>query len=145
LKYYSAIRIPQALDNNKLKILVREGRYSPEGLVKREQIALNTLREWDRNQASSTDALEAVMEYAAPITIGKDDPETASEERQLLAVRTRAGETIEDRPWEKCGCPVCERVSVEVIIFRGSNRNKRRGIHNLAVYGEHIKSLRNSI
>jgi hypothetical protein len=28
-----------------------------------------------------------------------------------------------------------------VIIFRGSNRNKRRGIHNLAIYKDHIERL----
>jgi hypothetical protein len=28
---------------------------------------------------------------------------------------------------------------VEVIIFRSSNRNKRRGFHNLAVYHEHVQ------
>ena len=36
---------------------------------------------------------------------------------------------------------ICSKISVEVAIFRASNRNKRRGIHNLHVYYEHIKSM----
>jgi hypothetical protein len=30
-------------------------------------------------------------------------------------------------------------VGVEVIIFRASNRNKRRGFHNLGVYHKHLQ------
>ncbi|TIW72286.1 MAG: hypothetical protein E5V53_33010, partial [Mesorhizobium sp.] len=44
-------------------------------------------------------------------------------------------------PWRQCPCSICASTSVEVIIFRGSNRNKRRGIHNLAVYKNHIERL----
>jgi len=29
-----------------------------------------------------------------------------------------------------------------VIIFRASNRNKRRGFHNLGIYLQHVKNLR---
>jgi hypothetical protein len=32
-------------------------------------------------------------------------------------------------------------VGVEVIIFRGSERNKRRGFHNLAVFRDRMDSL----
>ncbi len=39
-------------------------------------------------------------------------------------------ETLRDRPWEQCDCAVCERHGVEVCIFRGNDRNRRRGFHN---------------
>lgn len=36
---------------------------------------------------------------------------------------------------------ICRDAGIDVIIFRGSNRNKRRGIHNLGVYKNHIERL----
>src|SRR5690606_10589101 len=37
---------------------------------------------------------------------------------------------LEERPWERCPCAVCREAGAEVIIFRGNNRNRRRGFHN---------------
>ena len=142
LQYYSAIRIPQALENSILKSLVKEGRYTSESLVRREQAALFAMRAWDRHEISSQDTLDAVMNYTAPLAIGKDFPASPAEIRKMKLLKERSERTITDRPWKKCSCPVCQRVSIEVIIFRASNRNKRRGIHNLAVYGKHIEELR---
>ncbi len=39
-------------------------------------------------------------------------------------------ETLRERPWEKCDCPICDEHSIEVCIFRGNDRNRRRGFHN---------------
>lgn len=39
-------------------------------------------------------------------------------------------ETLRDRPWEKCDCSICEEHGIEVCIFRGNDRNRRRGFHN---------------
>ncbi|QDX41803.1 queuine tRNA-ribosyltransferase tRNA-guanine transglycosylase [Salarchaeum sp. JOR-1] len=39
-------------------------------------------------------------------------------------------DTLRDRPWEKCECPICETNGIEVCIFRGNDRNRRRGFHN---------------
>ena len=41
---------------------------------------------------------------------------------------------LEARPWESCGCTICERSEIEVAIFRGNNRNRRRGFHNTQVF-----------
>ncbi|NEU59178.1 DUF6884 domain-containing protein [Halorussus sp. MSC15.2] len=38
--------------------------------------------------------------------------------------------TLRERPWEKCDCPICAENGVEVCIFRGNDRNRRRGFHN---------------
>ncbi len=43
---------------------------------------------------------------------------------------------LEVRPWQKCPCAVCRRWGVEVAIFRGTERNKRRGFHNLWVFNQ---------
>ncbi|MBV0924758.1 queuine tRNA-ribosyltransferase tRNA-guanine transglycosylase [Halomicroarcula limicola] len=34
------------------------------------------------------------------------------------------------KPWKRCDCPICTRNGIEVAIFRGNNRNRRRGFHN---------------
>lgn len=39
-------------------------------------------------------------------------------------------ELLENRPWNECGCPICSEIGIEVAIFRGNNRNRRRGFHN---------------
>jgi hypothetical protein len=33
-------------------------------------------------------------------------------------------------PWKRCECPICVENGIEVAIFRGNNRNRRRGFHN---------------
>jgi len=38
---------------------------------------------------------------------------------------------LKERPWKKCDCSMCKSLGINVIIFRGTNRNKRRGFHNL--------------
>lgn len=43
-------------------------------------------------------------------------------------------QTLQDRPWTKCPCIICKSIGVEVIIFRGNNRNRRRGFHNVFAF-----------
>ena len=43
---------------------------------------------------------------------------------------------LEERPWIRCPCAVCQQAGVEVAIFRGNNRNRRRGFHNTFVFYE---------
>lgn len=45
-------------------------------------------------------------------------------------------QTLQDRPWEKCGCPICDEHGIEVCIFRGNDRNRRRGFHNTRQFYE---------
>ncbi|MFC7198042.1 queuine tRNA-ribosyltransferase tRNA-guanine transglycosylase [Halospeciosus flavus] len=39
-------------------------------------------------------------------------------------------ETLRNRPWETCECRICEKHGIEVCVFRGNDRNRRRGFHN---------------
>lgn len=55
-------------------------------------------------------------------------------------------ETLRDRPWEECSCPICERMGIDVAIFRRNNRNRRRGFHNIyQFYQEFTSELPNVI
>jgi len=141
LEYFTAIRIPQAIENNSLKRLVKEGAYSQEDLQDREQQALSLIRAYDRSEAELEDVLESVINYTKSLVCGCDEGFSESDERKLSQIRERTHRTLKAKPWQRCSCEVCKQASVEVIIFRASNRNKRRGIHNLSVYGQHIKNL----
>jgi hypothetical protein len=50
-------------------------------------------------------------------------------------------DVLTDQPWKKCSCSVCKDVGVEVIIFRGNNRNRRRGFHNTYVFYKQLKEI----
>lgn len=141
IEYYSAIRIPQAIENSGLKSLAKEGVYSQEDLQSREAVALKTLRAYDRDEVGEAETLDAIMAYTAPLAIGRDHGHSPNEMRKLDVLRERYQKTLHDRPWKSCHCEVCSQVGVEVIIFRASNRNKRRGIHNLQAYRKHLGQI----
>ncbi len=41
---------------------------------------------------------------------------------------------LRDKPWKRCGCPICRSVGIDVVVFRGNDRNRRRGFHNVYVF-----------
>lgn len=139
LEYYTAIRIPQALENSRLMQGVKRGMFSAEDLVRRERQALDTLRDFDQGKGSVEGTVDAVMDYHQFLVLGEGSDETV-QARALSKTRDRVQRTLEARPWKRCDCTICKDVGVEVIIFRSSNRNKRRGFHNLSVYHRHLKS-----
>lgn len=139
LDYYTAIRIPQALENSRLMQGIKRGLFDAEDLLKREQKALKALRDFDRNKGKVSGTLDAVMDYHQFLVLGEGEDEKA-QLKALAKTRSRVERTLEDRPWKRCQCDVCQSVGVEVIIFRSSNRNKRRGFHNLGVYHQHVQN-----
>lgn len=138
LDYYTAIRIPQSMDNARLMQGVKRGLFHPEDLQIREQKALRLLREFDKGKRTVEETLEAIMDYSQFLIRG-DATGVVSQERALVTTRARIERTLQDRPWRQCDCAICRDAGVEVIIFRGSNRNKRRGFHNLGVYHSHVQ------
>jgi hypothetical protein len=137
LDYYAAVRIPQALENTKLVRAVKEGKLNQEDLLRLEQKALAAVRGYDRRKVKLEDAVEAVADYGSLLDA---DPVEGSATREKLrnSIREATRRTLHDRPWSNCSCEVCKVASVEVVIFRSSNRNKRRGFHNLGVFFEHL-------
>jgi len=47
--------------------------------------------------------------------------------------------TLRSRPWDRCSCPICDDLGIEVTIFRGNNRNRRRGFHNTYEFYQQFK------
>jgi hypothetical protein len=142
LEYYSAIRIPQALENTRLMRCVKAGQLHQEVLVKLETTALAAVRGYDKGAVPIEDAVEAVAEYGS--LLATDTVENSFiRERMRQSIREQTQRTLSARPWKRCTCKICVDLSVEVMIFRASNRNKRRGFHNLGVFHEHVRRLLN--
>lgn len=137
LEYYTAVRIPQALENSRLMQGVKRGLFDPVELQAGEQRALDALRQFDKGKRGLQETLDAVMNYSKFLILG-DGREPNAQNKDLLLSRSRIEKTLQDRPWKECNCSICQSIGVEVIIFRGSNRNKRRGFHNLGVYHNHL-------
>ncbi len=127
-RWFTAIRVPHADDNNKFKRDILAGVKEQKQLRSLEARALDTLRLYAARDAGVDETLEAIAQYG--IEFGKKVP--------LRAYR----DTLEARPWDSCACRACRESGIETLIFRGSNRNRRRGFHNLWTFYEHLHALR---
>jgi hypothetical protein len=85
----------------------------------------------DRKECSVDEALDAVIAYEQVVGVKR-------------SYRDHYKETLHATPWRKCKCGLCEMHGVEMVIFRASERNKRRGFHNLSVLAEKMRTLRSS-
>lgn len=139
LDYYAAVRIPQAIENPRLLQGIKRGIFSAEDLQKREQKALIALRKYDEGKEKIGRVLESVMDYQRFLTLGDDNP--VKHEKDQIKMRSLVQRTLEEMPWKRCDCDICKKIGVEVIVFRSSNRNKRRGFHNLGVYHQHVQRI----
>jgi len=137
LDYYTSIRIPQALENISFKRAVQEGSLQCEHIEILEKQALCKIRQYAARQVDLDEALASIMDYSRIFYIAKKlSPEKIENKIDSLSLRYKR--TLQDRPWEICKCRICRECSIEVLIFRASNRNKRRGIHNIKVFHDHI-------
>jgi hypothetical protein len=121
-KFFTAIRIPEANKSFRAKRMVTERRASSSEVEKLERISLHALHEFDAGRKKIEEVLDAVEEYDRLITPDRDPT------RDLIR------ETLEAAPWKTCPCDICRRDGIEVVIFRGNNRNRRRGFHNTYVF-----------
>lgn len=140
LRYFTAIRVPQALENPRLQRLVKKGQFKAEELVALEARALASLRSYDHGEADLQDALTATITYGAILVAEKPYADCAGTS-QIRLLEQRYRTTLTEKPWKSCPCSICKQASIDIVIFRGSNRNKRRGMHNLAVYQKHLQGL----
>jgi hypothetical protein len=121
---FTALRIPQVQGNARVEKLIRSGAIDQRKARRLEQTCLLRLREYDKGKESLERVLETLLEYEKLVGVeasGRND-------RRDAYIRT-----LTERPWATCPCEVCRTIGVDVIIFRGSERNKRRGFHNLYV------------
>jgi hypothetical protein len=122
---YVAIRVPQVDGNTKLRLRVTAGAVDQREARRLEKLCLDRLRKYDKAECELPAVLDAVGSYDELLGEQKDRSD-------------RYAETLTARPWQTCRCAVCREIGVEVIIFRGADRNRRRGFHNLAVFAERL-------
>jgi len=127
---YTAIRVPPVDGHGvRVKRMMEQSNRSKDDFRELEQAALESLRRYDKGLASLEETLEKVLKYDDFIGDGRD--RHAEMYRRVL----------EDKPWKKCNCKVCRDSGIEVIIFRGNNRNRRRGFHNTHVFYKLFKNI----
>lgn len=126
--HYTAIRIPQVDANSALKRRILSGEIDQRTAVLAERACLAAVRAVTKRRSSVDAALGALSVYESLLALKK----TYVPEYQR---------TLEDRPWASCRCRVCRDHGVEIAIFRGTERNKRRGFHNLSVLGAQVREL----
>lgn len=141
LSYYTAIRVPQATENSRLQRAAKEGKINQEEMLALEKTSLATLRAFDRGVVSIDETLEAVISYNVFLESSLHD-NTTDREKLAKKLEPLYRNTLQSQQWKNCKCPICKEIGIEVIIFRGSNRNRRRGMHNLFVYHNRIQQLR---
>ena len=120
-RWYSAIRVPQSTNNRLLQNAELNG-YSRQDLERMERRALEILVRYDRGEVDLDTALKTVLEYDKLFLRNTSDGKN---------LEAKYRKTLEDKPWKKCNCPICRDIGIHVLIFRGANRNKRRGFHNM--------------
>lgn len=123
---YVAIKVPQVDGNASLKRRIKSGVVDQRAAINAERRCLGVLRDFDQGRAEVDSALEAIADY---IMIADSTEIRADEYRR----------TLEDQPWRHCRCGLCGDAGIDIVMFRGSERNKRRGFHNLAVFRERIE------
>ena len=126
-KWYVALRVPMTSDGRTRKRLESSG-VDIEVLEQEEKEVLRQLCLYDKDEANIDEVLEVVLNYDRHLTRSNKTPSMKAEYRR----------TLEDKPWRRCECPFCENLGIHILIFRGSNRNRRRGAHNTLMLYEHI-------
>jgi len=79
------------------------------------------MRDYEKGKLSIEDVLETVTKYGRTTAV---HPSHIEGYRDVIA----------ERPWQKCECKICKEIGVEVVIFRGNERNRRRGFHNINTF-----------
>ena len=126
--HYTAIRIPSSQKTPALKRKVSSGLVDQEEAEKLEEKALSSIRAYDKNEETLENTLKALEEYELIF-------------RDKVPIQ-RYKDILSSKYWQKCQCEVCQNAKIEVIIFRNSNRNRRRGFHNLWQFQRELEELR---
>lgn len=126
---YTAIRVPQADANPALKRRILSGAVSQSLVKTAERECLKRLRDYDRGSVELEEVIEILAEYEKLVEPDKKSRIPAYER------------TLKKMPWKACTCTLCSKHGIEVMIFRGTERNKSRGFHNLAIFNGKIRHI----
>lgn len=121
LDSYSAIRIPKT-------VIPKDGmRPHIEEQQRLERLALEKLHEFDAGNTSLDEVLNVLWKFN----------KFHNYNDEILDFYKR---TLSEKPWKKCQCPLCRELGIDIVIFRGNDRNRRRGFHNVYTFYNVLKS-----
>jgi hypothetical protein len=100
---------------------IRSGAIKQEVAARLERQCLQAMEKYAKKKLTLDSVLNLLCEY-----------EHLYDQRKSHEVEYR--KTLQNRPWEACPCDICKKVGYHVILFRGAERNRRRGFHNLWVF-----------
>jgi hypothetical protein len=118
-RWYGSIRIPIAA-SKRMREAAEAAGIGAEALADLESQCLMALESFDGSPEATAELLKSVDAYG-PLLDRRGEENHFAEKHGAL---------LRDMPWRKCRCPMCRGAGVNVVVFRGANRNKRRGLHN---------------
>lgn len=127
-EWYSAIRVPMTKDGRTRKRLLENG-ADLDLMAEQERIALQALIDYGNGNIGLDATLDAVLNYDKWLLRRSDSG----------SMRAKYRRTLENKPWQNCACSFCKKLGIQMLIFRGSNRNRRRGAHNTAMMYRQIR------
>jgi len=122
-RWYSTIRVPLS-SSAKLREAAADQAISEEKLLEMENRCLVALKNFDGSKATHREVVDSVNLYG-PLLERRGEDNHFFEKHSAL---------LNDKPWQNCSCPVCRELGIDVVVFRGTGRNKRRGFHNTWVF-----------
>ncbi|MBD1932582.1 queuine/archaeosine tRNA-ribosyltransferase [Trichocoleus sp. FACHB-69] len=142
-KTYAAIRIPNVdRPGVRIKRLLEAGVSDRKTLKRLEEKALHILREFDAGRVTLEPTLSSLLAIDELLELPRNGEVNAqSSARRLTRHAQMYRELLEEQPWKKCGCVICQEIGIEVVIFRGNDRNRRRGFHNTYIFHKRFNVL----
>lgn len=130
---FTAIRIPQVEGNATLEKLILSGTVPQAKARHLEKACLQAMKDFDAGRAKVNSVVDVLLEYEALARPNKSQS-TLSKKRKTTDNGAVYREVLAAAPWRACKCAVCRQIGYHVILFRGAERNRRRGFHNLWVF-----------
>ena len=103
---------------------IASGKISNDEARRLEQACLQAVKAYDADDESLDNTVEILRQYEQLHRPQGDMSEFYRD-------------TLRDRPWRKCPCEVCTQLGYHVVLFRGAERNRRRGFHNIWTFYNH--------
>ncbi len=128
---YTAVRVPQFDANPSLSRKIKSGVIDQDIARHLEKDAMNALFEYEKDSMSLAQTLETVLAYER----------LHAGEKEAEKIRADYERTLGERPWRQCQCNICKSIGINVIIFRGAERNRRRGFHNIQVLYSRLQRI----
>ena len=128
--WYGSFRVPYSNSKAMLEAEKTHSEISNGDLEKMEKECLSSLHSFDKKNKNKIqdseiqEVLAKVNEYSEILHGEKANGHYSKKHLNLL----------EDRPWKKCKCKVCQDAGIDIVVFRGAKRNRRRGFHNTWVF-----------